>query len=146
MKDQFSRGLLLGAVVGTLLGFCATRGMKSAQRRKRETADKNVFVLGVSAKFKTKEDKDFWLENWKPLVEYVRDNEKDCIAYDYLQSDQDELCGYILERYRTKEDLYDIHNHSQAFKGFIEKMKPYTESGRVSMELHTFYESNIGFV
>ena len=51
-------------------------------------------------------------------AQWIKQNEKTTISYEFCQSDKRELSALILEVYTTKEAYTDIHRRSQRFLDF----------------------------
>mmetsp|Transcript_5439 Transcript_5439/g.7875 ORF Transcript_5439/g.7875 Transcript_5439/m.7875 type:complete len:157 (-) Transcript_5439:135-605(-) len=105
------------------------------------------FSLLVTLLFKKEQYKEEFLNDFVPLAKYVRQHEPTTIAYEVLQSDDDPLRIMILERYVDKEMAYlKVHKLSAAFLEFRPKLKAMQESGFVTIEGHSYRDSQLGFV
>ena len=105
-----------------------------------------AFSLLVTARFETVEHKEEFLEDIKPLAEYVRTKEPDTIAYEVLLSDKDPLEVMILERYKDKKNAFvKVHRSSAPFLAFRPKLQLMQEKGHVTLSGHSYLDSGVGF-
>jgi len=104
------------------------------------------FSLLVTLVFTSVEHKEQFLQFMAPLAKYVKEHEPGTIAYEVLQSDQNELQVMILERYKDKENAYaKVHKSSEQFLEFRPKLKALQDAGHVTIEGHSYVDTSIGF-
>jgi quinol monooxygenase YgiN len=137
----FTVGVIVGGVIASLLLFKSVEPSVSSQR---ESIHRNVFVLGVSIKFKSQKAKMEFKHIFLPLAKYVALKEMNTLSYELAESDKDPLLVYLTERYKTKSDYLDIHRKSKEFLEFRQKFSDMKESYEMSGE--SYIETNIGFM
>ena len=109
-------------------------------------SDQPAFSLLVTLTFSAPEYIETFLEDVRPLCEYVKEHEPTTIAYEVLKSDSDPLVATLLERYVDKEQAYlNIHKSSAAFLEFRPKLKAMQETRLVSVEGQSYLDSGLGF-
>jgi quinol monooxygenase YgiN len=111
--------------VGAAAGVIATLLLSSMCSRSSGNAianvtHNNVWLLAVTLRFKTLEDKIEFREIFAPLATYVEKSEPTTLSYMLSESDKDPKQLFILERYTTKSAYLDVHKVSKEFKGFRE--------------------------
>jgi len=100
----------------------------------------------VTLSFDSVEYKEQFLNDIKPVADYVKSSEPDTIAYEMLLSDKDPLQVMVLERYLDKENAYlNVHKSSAPFLAFRPKLKAMEENGHVSISGNSYIDSGIGF-
>ena len=104
----------------------------------------HAWILDIRVTFESVEDRDRWIEIWRPAGDYVRKSEGVALAYKVAISDQDPLQILVFERYTSKEDYLKVHRSSDAFWTFKKATK---DSGiRVKMDGHSYDETDAGFM
>jgi quinol monooxygenase YgiN len=105
-----------------------------------------VFSLLVTLNFEASEYKEQFLNDIKPVAEYVKSSEPDTVAYEVLLSDKDPLEVLILERYKDKENAYlKVHKSSEPFLAFRPKLQAMQEMGQVKVSGNSYLDSGVGF-
>jgi len=105
-----------------------------------------VFSLLVTAQFDTVERKEQFLEEIKPVAEYVQSSEPDTLAYEVLISDKDPCQVLILERYKDKDNAYlKIHKSSAPFLVFRKKLQVMQDEGQITISGNSYLDSGVGF-
>jgi quinol monooxygenase YgiN len=105
-----------------------------------------VFSLLVTAEFDSVERKERFLEEIKPVAEYVQLNEPDTLAYEVLLSDKDPRQVLVLERYKDKENAYlKVHRSSAPFLSFRKKLQAMQNEGQVKISGNSYLDSGVGF-
>lgn len=100
-----------------------------------------VFVLLVDLNFQDLESRDSFLKDYKPLQEYVEQEELTTLTYQALQSDQDPLHVKLVDRYQNKNDAYlEIHKSSSEFLQFRPKLQSLVDQGKVRISGDSFIE------
>lgn len=106
----------------------------------------SVFSLLVTVQFDSVEHKEQFLEDFKPVAEYVQSSEPDTLSYELLLSDNDPLQAMILERYKDKENAYmKVHKSSTPFLAFRPKLQAMQENGYVTISGNSYLDSGAGF-
>ena len=106
----------------------------------------SVFSLLVTVQFDSVEHKKQFLEDFKPVAEYVQSSEPDTLSYELLLSDNDPLQAMILERYKDKENAYmKVHKSSTPFLAFRPKLQAMQENGYVTISGNSYLDSGAGF-
>jgi quinol monooxygenase YgiN len=101
----------------------------------------------VTLQFDSVDRKKQFLQDIKPVVDYVKENEPETIAYEVLLSDKNPLEVLILERYKDKDNAYlQIHKSSQPFLTFRPKLQTMQDKGYVKVTGNSYLDSGIGFV
>jgi quinol monooxygenase YgiN len=137
VRPVLSLSLWRGKSVGTSLSSSITA----------MTDGKPPFSLFVTLQFQDLSTKNEFLDDIRPLMEYIRVHEPTCIGYEVLLSDQNELQVLILERYQDKDIAFlQIHRSSAEFLAFRPKLQAMQSAGRVTMSGQSYYDSNLGFV
>ena len=80
------------------------------------------------------------------LAEYIRLHEPTTLSYMWYDSDKDETQAYIYERYVNKNAYLEIHRKSDAFLKFRDLLTSYQSVQEVTIDGHSYLESNLGFV
>ncbi|CAK0779833.1 hypothetical protein CVIRNUC_004865 [Coccomyxa viridis] len=100
-------------------------------------------VLFVHLKFKSDEDVSRFADIFKPMTDYVKEKEPGhTYAYKLLKSESDPLHLTIYERYENRAYWKDVHEQSQAYKDFVQRMKD--AKLEPEMDVQVFYETDIG--
>ncbi len=133
-------------LVGVTVGIVLSNIHLNIYPKQRKSAAENVFVLGVTVKFKSVEDKDGFKDLFRPVAEYVAKYELDTLSYEMMDSDKEPTQIYILERYRTKKAYLEVHRQSKEFLSFREKFQIMIAAGAAVLDGHSYIESGIGFV
>jgi len=108
---------------------------------------RTVFSLLVELRFSEAQHKDQFLEDVRPVAEYVKAHEPDTLSYEVLLSDKDSLEVMIMERYRDKEVSYlQVHKSSAPFLAFRPKLRRMQEAGQVTVSGKSYIDSVVGFV
>ncbi len=151
--DHFTRRPALVLLCGIALGWTLTTllssdvfGLRGATHLLRRSASAGAFVLCVTVKFTSDDDKVYFREIFKPLAEFVALEELGTLSYELLESDKDSKQMLVLERYRDKEAYLVNHRTSPIFLEFRRKMGILVDKGVISIDGHSYIESNIGFV
>jgi len=106
-----------------------------------------VFSLLVTATFDSVGNKEQFLEDIKPVAEFVQSSEPDTLSYEVLLSDKDPLQVLIVERYKDKENAYlKVHKSSAPFLAFRKKLQAMQDNGHVQISGHSYLDSGVGFV
>ena len=110
----------------------------------RTSSHKAVFFLGITIKFNTMEDKENFINIFRPYAQYVATFEPGTVSYELSESDKSPLQIFLVERYINKSAYLDIHRGTDTFVAFRSKL---AELGAtMTMDGHSYIESNIGFV
>ena len=105
-----------------------------------------VFSLLVTAQFDTVERKEQFLEEIKPVAEYVQSSEPDTLAYEVLISDKDPRQVLVLERYKDKDNAYlKVHKSSAPFLAFRKKLQVMQDEGQITISGNSYVYSGVGF-
>ena len=137
--------VLVGVVVGVIV--CKWSGCSQPIKSRSAATSDPPFFLGVTITFGSAEDKKVFIENFRPLAEYVKAKEPETLSYELSESDKEPNQLFILERYKHKQSSYlEIHRHSKPFLVFREQLKQMMDDGRASLDGHSYIESGIGFV
>lgn len=135
-------------VVGLVYYYFSPQSIASALsvRSSVTMATSPVFSLLVTLTFEAAEHKEQFLNDFKPLAEYVKSSEPDTLAYEVLLSDKDPLEVMILERYKDKENAYlTVHKSSEPFLAFRPKLQAMQEKGLVKVSGNSYLDSGVGF-
>uniref|UniRef100_A0A7S1UNL8 ABM domain-containing protein n=1 Tax=Grammatophora oceanica TaxID=210454 RepID=A0A7S1UNL8_9STRA len=137
--------LTLAAVVSVYVVGRSVFGSSSYVRRSHQQNDP-AFSLLVKLRFEEESYKQQFLRDIGPVASYVKQHEPQTLAYEVLLSDSDPLQVLIIERYADKEKAYlEIHKSSEEFLQFRPKLKAMMEEGKVSMDGHSYIDSQVGF-
>jgi quinol monooxygenase YgiN len=113
----------------------------------QSSSEQEVFSLLVTLQFESTEYKQKFLEDIKPVAQYVKEREPETIAYEVLLSDKNPLEVLILERYKDKDNAYlRIHKLSKPFLSFRPKLQKMQENGHVKVTGNSYLDSGVGFV
>lgn len=149
MSNPFSNSFFtLGLLIGIASTYLLTRNTSINNNESiRQVSHDKPFLLGVTLKFKSIQDKEYFKEIFKPMAEYVRKNEPLTLSYILYESDKEPYTGvYILERYVDKEEAYlKIHKQSETFLSFRSKLQNMVAEGKVTIEGESYIESDIGY-
>lgn len=105
-----------------------------------------AFTLLVTLKFKSEKYVDQFLEDIKPLCDYIRANEPTTLAYEVMKSDKDPLVVTLMERYADKDEAYlKIHKSAKPFLVFRPKLKAMQDDGNVEISGESYVDSMVGF-
>lgn len=133
--------------VGVFIGVTASYGSRCLPETSssyRRTKNKGAFFLGITIKFNTVQDKQNFVDIFGPYAKYVAAGETETISYELLESDKSPLQIFLVERYINKEAYLNIHRKTDEFIAFRAKL---TELGAtMSMDGHSYIESNLGFI
>ena len=106
------------------------------------------WILSVKIVFGSATERESFVEMFRPLAEWVAQNEPNTLAYELLLSDKEETTACIFERYASKSDFV-AHQASEPVKAFKEAVAKAEADGsihRVSVEGHSFNESTVGYM
>ncbi|CAL5221850.1 g4110 [Coccomyxa viridis] len=102
-----------------------------------------IVVLFVDLKFKSEEDVQKFGEVFTPMTQYVKDNEAGhTYAYKLLKAEGSPLHLTIYERYESRSYWKDVHEQSQAYKDFVQRVKD--AKLEIEQSVSVFYETDIG--
>jgi quinol monooxygenase YgiN len=119
---------------------------KSSELSLPRRSESNVaFHLGVTITFPKREDKELFVDLFKPLARYVEDFELGTLSYQLLQSDSDPLRVHVMERYKDKEYFLNVHRNSSEFKYFRAELQKLYDKG-AKADGNSFVETGIGFL
>ena len=107
-----------------------------------------MFFLGVKFNFASRESKVEFMDMFRPLADFVRQNEPDTLTYLLMESDKvGKQQLYILERYRTKAAYVDVHRKSKPFLEFRKKLDAMlsSEPKKVTIDGDSYYPTDIGY-
>lgn len=111
---------------------------------KRESSEKQAFVLAVNFTFAHEKDRDMCIQEWRRLADYVAEYEPDTLSFEFCIADTNPLLCLIHERYIHKA-AYLQHRESEPFKAF----KRWMDSGKLSKKPdisgQSYIETNAGF-
>mmetsp|Transcript_10738 Transcript_10738/g.14009 ORF Transcript_10738/g.14009 Transcript_10738/m.14009 type:complete len:156 (+) Transcript_10738:86-553(+) len=113
---------------------------------RRERIPGKAWTLVVTLTFKSKEDQEYILEEWKPVTEYCANKELFLYHYEAGRSDSDPLKLYMVERYESKDDYLNVHKSGEEFLKFRPKLKALQDEGKVTVEGFSYQELGYGFV
>lgn len=105
----------------------------------------NAFYLGVAITFPSNEDKETFIELFKPMAKYVEDYELGTLSYQLQQSDKDPLRVHVLERYKDKDYYLNVHKTSREFLAFRAELQKLFDKG-AKVEGQSYIETDIGFI
>ncbi len=105
----------------------------------------NAFYLGVAITFPSNEDKETFVELFKPMAKYVEDFELGTLSYQLQQSDKDPLRVHVLERYKDKDYYLNVHKTSKEFLAFRAELQKLFDKG-AKVEGQSYIETDIGFI
>lgn len=128
--------------LGIVIGYIVARYSSVS----RSISNDQHFLLSVTLKFKSSAEKNTFKKCFEPLADYVRLHEPKTLSYAYYDSDKDPNQGYIFERYVDKAAYLDIHKKSKDFIEFREKLSQMTAAGEVTIDGHSYFETNLGFI
>ena len=135
--------LSVGIFIGVTVSY-GSRCLPQSPNSYRTTKNKGAFFLGITIKFNTAEDKQNFIEIFGPYAKFVAAGETETISYELSESDKSPLQIFLVERYTNKEAYLDIHRKTDQFIAFRAKL---TELGAtMSMDGHSYIESNLGFI
>lgn len=103
-----------------------------------------MFVLDIHFTFKTKSDRDKFIELWRPLANHVLMHEPGTLSYELSVADSDPLRVLVFERYRTKDD-YHMHKASKPFEDFHNGLRESKIEWAVK-DGQSYYETGVGFM
>ncbi|CAM9975915.1 unnamed protein product, partial [Heterosigma akashiwo] len=104
------------------------------------------FVLGVTATFVSVEHKREFVRLFRPVAEYVKQQEKTTLSYELLFSDKDELRIYIFEQYENKSSYLNIHKRSAEFLSFRADLQGMLDKKHAALEGDSYLVSGLGFL
>mmetsp|Transcript_29008 Transcript_29008/g.42960 ORF Transcript_29008/g.42960 Transcript_29008/m.42960 type:complete len:155 (-) Transcript_29008:594-1058(-) len=104
------------------------------------------FVLGVTATFVSVEHKREFVRLFRPVAEYVKQQEKTTLSYELLFSDKDELRIYIFEQYENKSSYLNIHKRSAEFLSFRADLQGMLDKKHAALEGESYLVSGLGFL
>ena len=136
--------ILIGFGLGTFFSFFYLHNSCAHCSRKRFSTGKSEFFLGVAITFDSEHYKEEFKKSFKPLAEYVMENEFSTLSYKLSESDKDSLKVFIAERYDSKESYLEIHRKSKQFLLFKKQLT--NMSNHLEIVGHSYIESNLGFV
>eukprot|EP00930_Biecheleria_cincta_P069953 TRINITY_DN57626_c0_g1_i1.p1 TRINITY_DN57626_c0_g1~~TRINITY_DN57626_c0_g1_i1.p1 ORF type:complete len:120 (-),score=21.45 TRINITY_DN57626_c0_g1_i1:194-553(-) len=117
------------------------------KRKADEVGDetsKGAFVLLLTMQFEEEDHIKQFVKFFEPLAEYCKEHEPNTLSYEISLSDKDPLRLMLLERYRCKEDMIEVHQKSEPFALF---KKQITEAGlKRKTEGHSYYETKAGYM
>jgi len=100
-------------------------------------------VLFVDLKFEFEKDVDRFAEIFKPMTQYVKEKEAGhTFAYKLLKSEHEPLKVTIYERYESRSYWKDVHEKSQAYLDFVQRVKDAELD--IEQTVSVFYETDIG--
>lgn len=107
-----------------------------------------AFTLLVSLTFDSLESKRrFTTELFPPMAAYVQTHEPKTLAYQLLESDQNDTRVMILERYRDKQqDYLGTHKLSAMFQTFRAQLSQMEEAGRVVVSGQSYVDGGDGYI
>eukprot|EP00890_Picochlorum_soloecismus_P003202 jgi/Picsp_1/3883/NSC_01395-R1_protein len=112
---------------------------------RRESSEKEVFVLAVNLQFAHETDRDLFIQKWHRLADYVAEFEPDTLSFECCIADTNPVLCLVYERYRNKS-AYLQHRESAEFKTF----KQWFDSGMLSkkpeIDGQSYIETNQGFM
>ena len=140
--------LSMGIFAGFLINDLLIKGTSNKQRESsngiRESKHKAAFFLAITIVFNSADVKQKFIEIFSPYAKYVATVEPGTISYELSESDKTPLQIFLVERYVNKEAYIDIHRKTDTFITFRAKL---TElGGSMTMDGHSYIESNIGFI
>ena len=122
-------------------------GTMALEASLRGTEGQPAFSLLVTLKFSALEHREQFLNDIQPVADYVKTHEPDTLSYQVLMSDQNPLQVMIMERYKDKDNAYlKVHKSSAPFLTFRPKLKALQEAGHVTIDGHSYLDSNVGFM
>jgi quinol monooxygenase YgiN len=114
-----SQGLLAGP---PLLRHLTPSGQgfhtRGAEKEAEARANGKIIGMSVILKFKDEAGLQAFRDILKPLTQYTKDNEPQTLSYEHYTIRNSPLELMIFERYRTLQDLTELHWKSDAFKTY----------------------------
>ncbi|KAL4434671.1 hypothetical protein ABPG77_002794 [Micractinium sp. CCAP 211/92] len=111
--------------------------------------EQTSFVFRVSITFASTQDRDELLEAWRPVAEWVKENEPDTLAYEATISESNPKHVMVFERYASKAAL-DAHLATDIVKKFfaeyLEDGAPWRKEHPYELAFETFHETRIGYL
>lgn len=111
---------------------------------KRESSEKQAFVLAVKFTFANVKDRDNCIQEWHRLAEYVAEYEQDTLSFEFCIADTNPLLCLIHERYKHKA-AYLQRRESEPFKAFKRWMDSGELSKKPEISGQSYIETNAGF-
>ncbi|KAL4447548.1 hypothetical protein ABPG75_004767 [Micractinium tetrahymenae] len=109
--------------------------------------EQKPFVFRVSITFASEQDRDELLEAWRPVAEWVKENEPETLAYEAVISDSKPTHVMVFERYASKAAL-DAHLNADIVKKFFAEYlvdeAPWRKAHPYELAFETFNETGIG--
>jgi quinol monooxygenase YgiN len=133
--------------IGIFIGVVAT--INSRERTPtingpRRSKHRDAFLLAITIKFNTVEDKQKFIEIFDPYAKYIATVEPGTISYELSESDKSPLQIFLIERYVNKNAYLEIHRKTETFINFRAKLTDL--SATMTMDGHSYIESNVGFM
>ena len=141
--------IAIGAVLGAVLAMAFMKSHSATTRNGHyysSSGKESFFFLGVTVKFRSLEDKQYFKSLFVPMANYVDKFEEKTMSYKLYESDSNPLQGFILERYVNKDAFVEIHRKSQEFNAFRSKLKTLEADKGVVLDGHSYIETDIGFI
>ena len=112
---------------------------------RRQSSEKQAFVLAVNLQFEHETDRDLFIQTWHRLADYVAEFEPDTLSFECSIADTNPLLCLVYERYKDR-DAYLQHRESDEFKAFKQWIDSGVLSKKPEITGQSYIETNQGFM
>ena len=139
-----SIGIFAGFIINDQIINGSSKKQLESTNSIRESKHKAAFFLAITITFNSADVKQQFMGIFGPYAKYVAAVEPGTISYELSESDKTPLQIFLVERYVNKEAYINIHRKTDTFVTFRAKLAAL--GGNLTMDGHSYIESNLGFM